>query len=74
MSELVKESNFIKQVERTAKADAYETALDYLKNCNFEDAIRIIESKAKGHREFLNSLPTKYNYAWQTLVPKKKSK
>lgn len=70
MSEKIKELNFIKQVERTAKRDAYLAAVRLMKQFGLETGIEFLKRKADGHTEFLNELPLVYDYATQTLVAK----
>lgn len=65
-----KEITFIKQVERTAKRDAYESVLHWAKNSSKEDIIYYLNRKLEGHNEYLNQLPYEYCYATQTLIPK----
>lgn len=65
-----KEITFIKQVERTAKRDAYLTAARYIKHFGLEFGLIAILDKANGHTEFLNTLPLEYSYATQTLESK----
>ncbi len=67
----IKEINFIKQVERTSKRDAYQTAIELIENFGQESALRFLKEKAKSHTEYLNSLPFDYDYATQSLVPKR---
>ena len=66
----IKEINFIKQVERTAKRDAYRTAARYIKHFGLEFGLKTIIEKADAHSEYLNSLPLVYDYATQSLQPK----
>lgn len=66
----IKEINFIKQVERTAKRDAYLTAAMYIKQFGHEYGLKIINEKADGHTAYLDSLPLAYDYATQSLVTK----
>lgn len=73
MSETVKEINFIKQVERTAKRDAYNTAVRYIEHFGPEQGLKIIKLKAAGHSEYLAELPLSYDYATQSLVEKSKA-
>jgi hypothetical protein len=65
-----KEITFTKQIERTAKRDAYLAAARYIKQFGLEYGMRIIVEKARGHTEYLDELPLAYDYATQTLVPK----
>lgn len=65
-----KEITFIKQVERTAKRDAYQNVLSYLKNFTREQAIKIIELKEISHTAFLDTLPLQYDYSTQSLILK----
>lgn len=67
----VKEINFIKQVERTAKRDAYEKAILYVKRFGIEDALVALKEKADLHSEYLKGLPFEYDYATQSLVNKR---
>lgn len=73
MSETIKEYNFIKQVERQSKHDAYEAAYcwgksDYISK---EDLMKFLKEKMQGHESYLKDLPFEYDYATQTLVPKR---
>jgi hypothetical protein len=70
MSNNFKERTFVKMVERTAKRDAYETALRYLEHFPLEDAKLILQEKIDGHTEFLSTFDTEYNYGTQSLGPK----
>jgi hypothetical protein len=65
-----KENTFIKQVERTAKRDAYETAAMYIEQFGLEFGLKTIREKADSHSEYLDSLPLDYDYATQSLKPK----
>ena len=65
-----KETTFAKQIERTAKADAYATAVRFLEKFSLEFAIKVLKEKRDSHREFLDGLPYAYNYATQSLGPK----
>lgn len=70
MSEVIKEYNFIKQVERTAKRDAYETAASYIEQFGLDYGLKIIKEKAEGHSSYLAKLPLAYDYGTQSLVSK----
>lgn len=65
-----KEITFAKQIERTAKRDAYLAALRWLKHYPLDVAMRHLKEKADGHTEYLRELPLVYCYATQTLVTK----
>jgi len=64
-----KEVTFTKQVERTAKRDAYLTALRYIKYYG-EGAAAILQQKADSHTAYLDTMPLVYEYSSQSLVPK----
>lgn len=70
MSENIKEINFIKQVERTAKRDAYLTAIGYIRHFGLESGLRILQEKANSHSVYLASLPLAYDYSTQSLAVK----
>jgi hypothetical protein len=65
-----KDKTFIKQVERTAKRDAYETAAMYIEQFGLDYGLRTIKEKAASHSHFLDSLPLAYDYATQSLSAK----
>jgi len=73
---MFKETTFIKQVERTAKRDAYLLAYEqgradlYTK----EDVLRYLKEKAEGHTAYLNELPYEYDYSSQSLREKRSYK
>lgn len=69
-----KEITFVKQVERTAKRDAYQSVLLWAKNSTKEEIIYYLEKKIEGHNEYLSSLPFEYCYAEQGLSIKKELK
>ncbi len=73
MSDNFKEFTFPKQIERTAKHDAYEMVLCWARSENVSkaDIIWYLEMKVAGHKEYLNKLPLEYNYATQTLCAKR---
>jgi len=64
-----KEVTFTKQVERTAKRDAYLTALRYIKYYG-EGAAAILQQKADSHTAYLDTMPLVYEYSSQSLVLK----
>jgi hypothetical protein len=66
----IKEFNFIKQIERTAKRDAYETAIMYIEKFGHEYGLKILREKADSHSVYLDTLPFSYDYATQTLKAK----
>lgn len=70
MSDNFKETTFIKQVERHAKRDAYESVLLWAKNSTKEEIIYYLERKLEGHNEYLASLPYQYDYGTQSLKDK----
>lgn len=65
-----KENTFIKQVERTAKFDAYLQAIRILKYSTKEEALSYLLKKADNHRQYLAQMPLGYDFATQTLLPK----
>lgn len=71
--ERVKEINFIKQVERTSKRDAYQAAYSWGLSDNIDKATLMwfLKEKIEGHSEYLELMPLEYDYATQTLVPKR---
>lgn len=69
MDEL-RHTNFIKQVERTAKRDAYLTALRYLEMFDLPFALETIKMKADSHSAWLKDRPLVYDYATQELLPR----
>jgi hypothetical protein len=64
----MKERTFVKQVERTAKRDAYLTAIRYVKEFGLEHGLRVLKEKADSHTLYLSTMPLVYDYATQTLV------
>lgn len=65
----MKEKTFMKQVERTAKRDAYLTAIRYIEMFG-PKAADYLKDKAASHSQYLDNLPLVYDYATQTLVEK----
>ena len=70
---MCKETTFIKQVERTAKRDAYLLAHEQMEAGVYtkEDVLKYLKDKADGHTEFLNELPFEYDYSSQSLREKR---
>ncbi len=67
----IKEINFIKQVERTAKRDAYQKAIEYIEQFGEKFGLETLKEMMESHTKYLDGLPFEYDYATQTLVNKR---